>query len=207
MLDPVGLAAELVQAGAVPLPGRVEIRDLHEATQIAGAVRVAARTAPVVLPERRAVVLAVVVFGGGELPEPVRLPAAVVTLEEQVIAADQSQQVTEQGRRHPVGGGLAAVIADDPRQGAQVPSAGCYRALHHASLPHPGYSGRGRQDIRRTSDSGHGRTWTPWLVSGPRPRPDQVGDMDEIGQDPKLNVRLPRGRLLDVAVAVAPIAP
>ena len=30
--------------------------------------------------------------------------------------------------------------------------------------------------------------------------------MDEIGQDPKLNVRLPRGRWLDVAVAVALIA-
>ena len=30
--------------------------------------------------------------------------------------------------------------------------------------------------------------------------------MDEIGQDPKLNVRFPRGRCLDVAVAVALIA-
>ena len=30
--------------------------------------------------------------------------------------------------------------------------------------------------------------------------------MDEIGQDPKLNVRCPRGRWLDVAVAVALIA-
>jgi len=30
--------------------------------------------------------------------------------------------------------------------------------------------------------------------------------MDEIGQDPKLNVRIPRGRWLDVAVAVALIA-
>ena len=49
-------------------------------------------------------------------------------------------------------------------------------------------------------------TWTPWLVSGPRPRPEQVGDMDEISQDPKLNVRFPRGRWLDVAVAVALIA-
>jgi hypothetical protein len=33
-----------------------------------------------------------------------------------------------------------------------------------------------------------------------------VGDMDEIGQDPKLNVRFARGRWLDVAVAVALIA-
>jgi len=46
-------------------------------------------------------------------------------------------------------------------------------------------------------------TQAPWLVSGPRPRPEQAGDMDEISQDPKLNVRFPRGRWLDVAVAVA----
>ncbi|HMI25218.1 MAG TPA: hypothetical protein VK594_12090 [Streptosporangiaceae bacterium] len=43
-------------------------------------------------------------------------------------------------------------------------------------------------------------------MSGPRPRPEQVGDMDEISQDPKLNVRFPRGRWLDVAVAAALIA-
>ena len=49
-------------------------------------------------------------------------------------------------------------------------------------------------------------TWTPWLVSGPRLRPEQVGDMDEISQDPKLNVRCPRGRWLDVALAVILIA-
>jgi hypothetical protein len=49
-------------------------------------------------------------------------------------------------------------------------------------------------------------TWAPWLVSGPRPRPEQAGDMDEISQDPKLNVRFPRGRWLDAAVAVALIA-
>src|SRR6476469_7935059 len=34
----------------------------------------------------------------------------------------------------------------------------------------------------------------------------EQGDMDEIGQDPKLNVGFPRGRWLDVAVAVALIA-
>ncbi len=50
------------------------------------------------------------------------------------------------------------------------------------------------------------RAWTSWLVSGPRPRPEQVGDMDEISQDPKLNLRCPRGRWLDVAVAVILIA-
>ena len=45
-----------------------------------------------------------------------------MALEEHVIAADQSRQVTEQGRRQPFGRELAAVIADDPGQGAQVPS-------------------------------------------------------------------------------------
>jgi len=50
------------------------------------------------------------------------------------------------------------------------------------------------------------RAWTSWLVSGPRPRPEQVGDMDEISQDPKLDLRCPRGRWLDVAVAVILIA-
>src|SRR5271154_7313401 len=39
-----------------------------------------------------------------------------------------------------------------------------------------------------------------------RPPPEEAGEMDEIGQDPKLNVRFPRGRWLDAAVAVALIA-
>src|ERR1043165_8279061 len=178
MLVPVGLAAVLVHAGAVPLPGRVEVRDQHVATQVAGALGVAAGAVPVVGPERRLVELGVVGFGRHGLPEPVHSLAAVGAREDREIAADQSQQVSEQGRRQPFGPvsrGFAAVIADDPRQGAQVPSAGCYRAVHHASLPYPGYSGRGRQDIRSTSDGGRGRTWTSWLVSGPRSRPEQVG--------------------------------
>ena len=53
----------------------------------------------------------------------------------QVIAADQPQQVTEQGPRQPFRRRFTAVIADDPRQGAQVPSAGCHRASHQAVLP------------------------------------------------------------------------
>jgi hypothetical protein len=48
------------------------------------------------------------------------------------------------------------------------------------------------------------RARTRWQVnSGSR---EQGRDMDEIGQDPRLNVRFPRGRWLDVAVAVALIA-
>src|SRR5690348_12447512 len=40
----------------------------------------------------------------------------------------------------------------------------------------------------------------------PRPRPHQGATMDEISQDPKLNIRLPRGRWLEVAVAAVLIA-
>src|SRR6202035_342589 len=204
---PVRPTAVLVHAGTVPLPGRVEIRDPHQAPLVAGALGVAARGVPVVAPERRDVELGVVGFDRPSLPEPVQLQAAVGTREIQQIAADQSEQVIEQGRRQSLGRGFAAVIPDDSRQDAQVPPAGCYPAFHHAVLPPaPGYSGRGREDIRRTSDGGHGRAWTPWLVSGPRPRPEQVGDMDEISQGPEPNARFPRGRWFDVAVAVILIA-
>src|SRR5690348_13336811 len=208
MLVPVGLAAVLVHAGAVPLPGRVEIRDQHVAAQVAGVLGVAAGAVPVVGPERRLVELGVVGFGRQGLPEPVRLPAAVGAREDHQIAADQSQQVTEQGRYHPLGRGLAAVAADDRGQGAQVSSAGCYRAFQHAVLPpEPGYSGRSRPDIRRTSDGGHGLDLD--TLAGERPATAAGagrGDMDEISQDPKRCVRCPRGRWLDVAVAVALIA-
>ncbi|HEV8218733.1 MAG TPA: hypothetical protein VGQ05_00555 [Streptosporangiaceae bacterium] len=43
-------------------------------------------------------------------------------------------------------------------------------------------------------------------MSGPRPRPEQAGDMDEISQGPEPNVRCPRKRWLDAALAVALIA-
>src|SRR6185312_7280684 len=207
MLVPVGPVAVLVHAGAVPLPGRVEIRHLHVAAQVAGALGVAAGAVPVVGPERRLVKFGVVGFDRNGLPEPVHLPAAVGAAEDHEIAADQSEQVTEQRRRQPLGRGFAAVIADDPRQGAQVPSAGCYRASHHTILPPvqvtPAAAARTSAECRMADTDG---TWTSWLVSGPRPRPEQVGDMDEIGQDPKLNVRFARGRWLDVAVTVALIA-
>src|SRR4029077_12368745 len=119
------------------------------------------------------------------LPEPVHLPDAVGTREVQEIAADQSEQVIEQGRRQSLGRGFAAVIPDDPGQDAQVPSAGCYRAFHHAVLPPlqvtPAAAARTSAERRMADAAG---TWTSWLVSGARPRPERVGDMDEIGQDP-----------------------
>jgi hypothetical protein len=50
-----------------------------------------------------------------------------------------------------------------------------------------------------------GTAWarTRWRVNGGSRETEQVGDMDEISQDPRLNVRFPRGRWLDVTVAVA----
>lgn len=55
VLDSVRPEGVVVEAGAVPLPGRVEIRDLDDAAQVAAAVRVAADAVPVVLPARRGV--------------------------------------------------------------------------------------------------------------------------------------------------------
>src|SRR5205085_1172587 len=88
MLVPVGLGAVLVHAGAVPLPGRVEIRDQHVAAQVAGVLGVATGAVPVVGPERRLVELGVVGFGRQGLPEPVQTPAAVGTREDHEIAQD-----------------------------------------------------------------------------------------------------------------------
>src|SRR5580693_9253820 len=95
----------------------------------------AAGAVPVMGPERRVVERGVVGFGRYGLTEPVRLLAAVGAPEDHEIAANQLKQVTEQGRRQSFGRGFATVIADDPGQRVQVPSAGCNPALHRALLP------------------------------------------------------------------------
>src|SRR5947207_1046304 len=139
MLVPVGLGAVLVHAGAVPLPGRVEIRDLDGAAQVAGALGVAAGAVPVVGPERRLVKFGVVGFDRNGLPEPVHLPAAVGAAEDHEIAADQSEQVTEQRRRQPLGRRVAAVtLAVMTGRGsgpAAAPGAGPGAAASPALLP------------------------------------------------------------------------
>jgi hypothetical protein len=66
-------------------------------------------------------------IGDGErvfLPEPVRVTGAVVADESQPITADMAHQVREQGGRQPFTvRQVGAVLADDSRQGAQVPGA------------------------------------------------------------------------------------
>src|SRR5215467_21187 len=166
MLDPVRPAAVAVHAGAVPLPGRIEIRDLDDAAQVAGAVRVAASAVPEVLPERRGVVPAVAGVVRHELGEPIPLPATVDALKDQVIAADQSQQVTEQRRRRPLRRGLAAVSADDRGQGAQVrPLANTGPVITQPSPAQATPAAAARTSAeRRIAERAVARA--PWQVSG-----------------------------------------
>jgi hypothetical protein len=88
-----------------------------------------------VLPKWRLVwVLAIGGFDGSNLPEQVHLPEAVLADKQQVIAANQIPHVTEHGGRHPFGRRLAAVIADDPCQRAQVAFARGHGSPHHPLL-------------------------------------------------------------------------
>src|ERR1035441_1816964 len=71
------------------------------------------------------------------LHKPVRLPAAVEAVENHCIAADLAHQVGQQRFRQPSAGGqVCAVLADDARQSAQVPSAGHHRSYHEAPPVH-----------------------------------------------------------------------
>jgi hypothetical protein len=99
VLDPQWPVAICVRAGGVLFPGRVEIRDLDDAAQVAGALWVAAgQVIPVVLPERLNRRLKKVLTDIGEvervfLPESVRVTGAVVADESQPIPADMAHQV------------------------------------------------------------------------------------------------------------------
>ena len=67
------------------------------------------------------------------LQQRVHLPPAVVALEADVVAADLVLQVGQQGRRQPFPfRQVAAVLADDGGQGAQVPVAGPYRSARRS---------------------------------------------------------------------------
>jgi|SRR5690348_634886 len=79
MLRPKGPVIVAVYAGGVPLPGRVEVRDLHDGAQVAGAVGVAAEFAvPVLLPVRSLQILGPrSIDAPSILLEPIRLPVAV----------------------------------------------------------------------------------------------------------------------------------
>ena len=81
MLDPVRPVEVAVHARAVPLPGRVEIRDLDDTAQVAGALGITAGLAvPPVLPVRRVpfdCLEVVAAWSRDALQGPVRLPHAV----------------------------------------------------------------------------------------------------------------------------------
>ena len=115
------------------MPGRVEVRDLHDGAQVAGAVGVAADFAvPVLLPERPLHVLGPRSKGIDApkiLLEPIRLPVAVHASDLHLIAADLVFQVSQQGQWQPLRREIGAVVADDPRQGVQVPFAGRHRSV------------------------------------------------------------------------------
>jgi hypothetical protein len=100
MLESRRTESVAVHAGGMPLPGRVEVRDLRDAAQVAGAVGIAAGVAgPVVVPEllRTGVPDDVkVILHRDVVSEPVLLPTAVKAHNRQAIAGDQAQEVIEQ---------------------------------------------------------------------------------------------------------------
>jgi hypothetical protein len=84
MLDSRQADSVAVHAGGMPLPGRVEVRDLRDAAQVAGSVGIAAGVAGrVVVPEllRTSVPEDVIVIHWDVVYEPVLLPTAVDALD------------------------------------------------------------------------------------------------------------------------------
>jgi hypothetical protein len=80
-----------------------------------------------------------VVTGAGreELVKPSGLPGGVLADELEVVTADQVHQVGQQGQGQSCGREVAAVVADDPQQGAQVAFADRHRGCHGVP-PSPG---------------------------------------------------------------------
>ena len=78
-----------------------------------------------------AFICAVVGWDRDFLPEPQSMPPTVEALERHEIAADLAHQVSQQGQRQPHRREVGAAVADDARQGAQIPFAG-YRNAHRA---------------------------------------------------------------------------
>jgi hypothetical protein len=99
------------------------------------------------------------------LPEPIRLPVAVQAGDLHLIAADLVFQVSQQRQWQPLRREVGAVVADDPRQGAQVPFAGRHRSCHQVPLPQQ-YAGCGGLGIGRTPDSSDGAGLRTLTVDG-----------------------------------------
>ena len=95
MFDAAWPVKVVVHAGGMPLPGRVEVCDCHDAAQVTAAVGVAARLAvPVMLPLRPVQVLPPVGIDGRKgLRKPVRLSAAVYAEKCQCVAADVAHKI------------------------------------------------------------------------------------------------------------------
>jgi hypothetical protein len=151
-----------VHAGAVPLPGRVEVRNLHDAAQVASAVRITAGLAvPLVLPVHWLQVL--------RCTAPLRVSSSP-TLCNRVSCRNhvsrrplswRSSEIPSQ-RTWPIrsasrdGGSPSSVGRSGrssltmPRQGTQVPLADRHRSCH--GTPAQGNSGCAGLAIRRTSD-------------------------------------------------------
>src|SRR5215475_15915022 len=104
MLEPQRPVDAAARADGMPLPGRVEVRDLDDAVQIAGPVGIAARlAAPVVFPVHRCRVFShghATVWDG--LHEPCFLATAVEARERDDVAADLAYQVSQQGGWQPL---------------------------------------------------------------------------------------------------------
>ena len=94
MLDPIGAEHLGIHGGAVPLPGRVEVRDRGDAAHVAGAVGVGAADAvPVELPVQLfivGIVDCVVAAGREALGEPSGLPEGVLAEELQLVSKPQA---------------------------------------------------------------------------------------------------------------------
>ena len=148
------------------MPGRVEVRDLHDTAQVSGPIGV---TAWLAVPVDAAqctgslfLMPGVVGIRDG-LHEPSLLPLAVEALKGDGVAADLSHQLSQQGQRQPFAvRQVGTVLADDARQGAQVPFADRHRSCH--DTPRPRYSGRAVLAIRRTSDGSNGTDPPHWCL-------------------------------------------
>jgi hypothetical protein len=156
------------------LPGRVEVGDLRHAAQVAAAVGVTAgRAVPKVRPVHLVGGFVVALkVGRVFLPDPAGLLAGVEAKKRQNIAVDLTRQLGQQRRRQPLGREIAAVVADDPQQGAQIPFADRHRGCHAAPLPPltstvrprhwPGHTqNAGWRPCRGPAHTGTGSTPTP----------------------------------------------
>ena len=135
MLHPQRPMIVAVHTGGVPLPGRVEVPDRQDTAQVTSAVGIAQMLAvPVLFPLDPIQVLRPRhIDNRDSLPEPNRPPPAVGSHETHDVAADLVLQIGQQGRRQPSPvRQVGTVLADDGRQGAQVPFAGRYWSHHEA---------------------------------------------------------------------------